>query len=77
MLPETVTMLTEFYEPFLMKLADMLEDDKWLFKVNILKRNSSSFFFFTRPSSILSTHITGRDQTGYTVHAGFCMFPQS
>jgi hypothetical protein len=30
---------------------------------------------FTRPSSILS--ITGRDQTGYTVYAGFCMFPQS
>jgi hypothetical protein len=30
---------------------------------------------FTRPNSILS--ITGRDQTGYTVHAGFCMFPQS
>jgi hypothetical protein len=33
------------------------------------------FFLFTSPSSILS--ITGRDQTGYTVHAGFCMFPQS
>jgi hypothetical protein len=33
------------------------------------------FFLFTCPSSILS--ITGRDQTGYTVHAGFCMFPQS
>jgi hypothetical protein len=30
------------------------------------------FFLFTRPSSILS--ITGRDQTGYTVHAGFCIF---
>jgi hypothetical protein len=34
--------------------------------------HSSSFL---RPSSILS--ITGRDQTGYTVDAGFCMFPQS
>jgi hypothetical protein len=30
---------------------------------------------FTRPNSFLS--ITGRVQTGDTVHAGFCMFPQS
>jgi hypothetical protein len=30
---------------------------------------------FTCSSSILS--ITGRDQTGYTVYADFCMFPQS
>jgi hypothetical protein len=33
----------------------------------------SSFFLFTRPSSILS--ITGRDQTGHTVHAVYCMCP--
>jgi ankyrin repeat protein len=45
--------------------------------VELVQVSSSSFFLlpFSRPSSILS--ITSRDQTGYTVHAGFCLFPQS
>jgi hypothetical protein len=36
---------------------------------------SSSSSFNSLKLNMLS--ITGRDQTGYTVHAGFCMFPQS
>jgi hypothetical protein len=34
------------------------------------------FFFFLLPAQA-QLSITGRNQTGYTVHAGFCMFPQS
>jgi hypothetical protein len=29
------------------------------------------------PPKLNMLSITGRDRTGYTVHAGFCMFPQS
>ena len=32
MLAETVTLLEDFYTPFNLKLADMLDDEKWLFK---------------------------------------------
>jgi hypothetical protein len=35
------------------------------------------FFFFLLPAQVTKLSITGRDQTGYTVHAGYCMFPQS
>jgi hypothetical protein len=38
---------------------------------------SANFFFFLLPAQVSELSITGRDQTGYTVHAGFCMFPQS
>ena len=31
MMAETVALLKEFYSPFLIKLADMLDDEKWLF----------------------------------------------
>ena len=31
MMAETVALLKEFYSPFLVKLADMLDDEKWLF----------------------------------------------
>jgi hypothetical protein len=34
------------------------------------------FFFFLLPSQVSELSITGRDQTGYTVYAGYCMFPQ-
>ena len=34
MMAETVTLLKEFYSPFLTKLADMLDDEKWLFEKN-------------------------------------------
>jgi hypothetical protein len=35
------------------------------------------FFFFLLPAQVSELSITGRDQTGYTVYAGYCMFPQS
>jgi hypothetical protein len=35
------------------------------------------FFFFLSPAQVSELSITGRDQTGYTVYAGYCMFPQS
>jgi hypothetical protein len=33
--------------------------------------------FFLLPAQVSELSITGRDQTEYTLHAGFCMFPQS
>jgi hypothetical protein len=33
--------------------------------------------FAFNPPKLNMLSINGRDQTGYTVHAGFCMFPQS
>jgi hypothetical protein len=35
------------------------------------------FFFFLLSAQVSELSITGRDQTRYTVHADFCMFPQS
>jgi hypothetical protein len=40
-------------------------------------RTITLFFFFLLPAQVSELSLTGRDQTGYTVHAGFCMFPQS
>ncbi|KAL8611656.1 hypothetical protein ACOMHN_065134 [Nucella lapillus] len=31
MMPETASLLADFYSPFMLKLADMLGDDKWLY----------------------------------------------
>ncbi|KAL8602837.1 hypothetical protein ACOMHN_056331 [Nucella lapillus] len=31
MLPETISMLIDFYEPFNLRLAELLDDDKWIF----------------------------------------------
>jgi len=31
-LPETVQLLDQFFKPFNAELADMLEDEKWLFE---------------------------------------------
>jgi hypothetical protein len=60
-------------------MAHLINLKKSDFLMSCYARNSFFFFSFflpfTRPSSILS--ITGRDQTGYTVRGGFCMFPQS
>jgi hypothetical protein len=36
-----------------------------------------SIIFFLLPAQVSELSITGRDQTGYTVYAGYCMFPQS
>jgi hypothetical protein len=35
------------------------------------------FFFFLLPAQVSELSITGRDKTGYTVYAGYCVFPQS
>jgi hypothetical protein len=37
----------------------------------------NAFFFFFLPAQVSELSITGRDQTAYTVHDGYCMFPQS
>jgi hypothetical protein len=41
--------------------------------VSVCRPSSSSLV----PAQVSELSITGRDQTGYTVYAGYCMFPQS
>jgi hypothetical protein len=49
-----------------------------LFIVTLIRKISFFFFFFfLLHAQVSELSITGRDQTGYTVYAGYCMFPQS
>jgi DNA-directed RNA polymerase beta subunit len=51
------------------------QNAKGLYECSVTRYVCFSSSSFTRSNSILNIII--RDQTGCTVHAGFCMFPQS